>query len=121
MMGPEKFIAETLSDNRILGYLISGSDSELKFLENGMAVQELDTLPRGVPAWEADGYHMGVQAGVNAYCEEHHHRNGDVCLMYTHASTVPKDGRGEPVPERYVIIVDHWTGTRLKVLLPKVV
>lgn len=107
--------AALLNDPRVTGFVEARATTD--YVKVGdFGVQTMPDFDPAQPAASQDEYHMYTLIGRNASNTKHHHDYGDVAVFFSETS--PTNSHGKNNRERYVIVVDQWTGSRIKVLLP---
>jgi hypothetical protein len=109
-----------LNNPRVEGFRArEGHHKSIRVPFSHMHVTAMNSFDPGIPAAQQDQYHMYTHIGLNAANTTYHHKFGDVTVFFSNTS-INSDNPDLPAKpdERYLIIVDQWTGERLKVVLP---
>ena len=104
-------------DPRIMGFHLAMADAEEDKVSVGsFSVSALTPFPRASvePPASVDQYHMYTILGQHMDCPL-----GHVTIMHSSLDPEAQHVRTDP-SKRYVIIVDHATGARLRVELPSI-
>ena len=101
-----------LSQPTIAAYREASFQSPVSQEIGGFKLAEMSELDTAIHPALQDTYHMYVVIGAHSQNLE-----GDVTVFYANTSPENEFVKSDP-NKRYVIIMDHATGKRLKVILP---
>lgn len=111
-------------DDRVASFVDAhGSpDNKKTIIENGFVVEVMSDFDTNIAPANQDTYHMFSLVGQNASNTNYHHKFADVTVFMGNTSPYSEhdtDRTKRNPYQRYIIVVDAWTGKRIKIELPE--